>query len=42
MRKVKLLEFPNGFYQGLITENNKRDGQGIFYWDSGQVFLGKK
>ena len=35
-----LVEFGNGFYEGE-WRSGKREGLGVFMWDSGTVYIGK-
>ncbi|EAR83069.2 hypothetical protein TTHERM_01026330 (macronuclear) [Tetrahymena thermophila SB210] len=39
-KEFQMIEFDNGYYQGEM-QNMKREGFGVFYWDSGQIYLGK-
>ncbi|KAL4475419.1 hypothetical protein ABPG72_022054 [Tetrahymena utriculariae] len=39
-KEFQMIEFDNGYYQGEML-NMKREGFGVFYWDSGQIYLGK-
>ncbi|KAL4467671.1 hypothetical protein ABPG74_013006 [Tetrahymena malaccensis] len=39
-KEFQMIEFDNGYYQGEML-NMKREGYGVFYWDSGQIYLGK-
>lgn len=38
-KEFKLVEYRNGYYQGDLI-NGKKDGKGIYYFDTGQVYIG--
>ena len=39
-KTTSILEFKNGLYQGDLLDY-KRHGKGIYFWDIGQVYIGK-
>ncbi len=36
-----LIQFRNGFFQGNLNEFDQRQGKGVYYWNSGEVYYGK-
>jgi len=35
-----LLQYRNGFFQGDLNEFDQRQGKGIYYWNSGEIYYG--
>jgi len=35
-----LLQYRNGFFQGHINEFDQRQGKGVYYWNSGEIYYG--
>ncbi|EAR84340.2 MORN repeat protein, putative (macronuclear) [Tetrahymena thermophila SB210] len=40
-KRIKLIEYRNGIYQGMIHPNEDRTNLGIYTWDSGEVYFGE-
>eukprot|EP01017_Pseudomicrothorax_dubius_P014036 TRINITY_DN1643_c0_g1_i2.p1 TRINITY_DN1643_c0_g1~~TRINITY_DN1643_c0_g1_i2.p1 ORF type:complete len:848 (+),score=193.14 TRINITY_DN1643_c0_g1_i2:2432-4975(+) len=40
-RKIRLIDYPNGTFQGELGEQRHPEGRGIFFWNSGDVYFGK-
>ncbi|KAL4487624.1 hypothetical protein ABPG72_017413 [Tetrahymena utriculariae] len=40
-KRIKLIEYRNGIYQGMIHPNEQRTNLGIYTWDSGEVYFGE-
>ncbi|KAL4437593.1 hypothetical protein ABPG74_017831 [Tetrahymena malaccensis] len=40
-KRIKLIEYRNGIYQGMIHPNEERTNLGIYTWDSGEVYFGE-
>jgi len=36
-----LAEYRNGLYQGCYNDFAQREGKGVFYWNSGELYYGK-
>jgi len=35
-----LLQYRNGFFQGFVNEFDQRQGKGVYYWNSGEIYYG--
>ncbi len=35
-----LIQYRNGFFQGTLNEFDQRQGKGVYYWNSGEIYYG--
>ena len=35
------MENQNGIYQGQLSSAQKKEGRGVYLWDSGELYYGK-
>jgi len=40
INQLPLLQYRNGFFQGHIDEYSQRQGKGVYYWSSGEIYYG--
>lgn len=37
---LHFVENQNGIYQGHLSRTQRKEGRGIFFWDSGELYYG--
>ena len=41
-KRFSIMEYLNGIYQGDFNQSTIREGLGVYLWDSGEFYYGKK
>jgi len=40
VNQLPLLQYRNGFFQGHLDQYSQRQGKGVYYWNSGEIYYG--